>query len=941
MQVHIFYPYFIALLILTPLFVYWIRRTPRRLSPLRRRLLIGLRLTVFMLMVAGLIRLSLTQVYGQVNIIFLLDMSHSIATEVSQHALDFIRAMNDRKRTEDGVGLVVFGADASLEQVVSKTFTLSEIASEVDGAATNIARALQVGLASFPTEGTRQLVLLSDGNENVASAADAAIIARSLGTKIFSLPLGRPLGEPEVRVQNLIVPGRVKAGTPYRVEAVVFSSFETPVSLELFRGGRFAGRQEVTLQAGKNRFSFLQRTNEEGVHLYQLVVNSPQDTIVDNNRWLAFTEILGPPKILLLYDPPRSPTALVEALGQQGLTVRTQPWDTLPHSLSGYLEYDALILDNVPGFGISVSQMEVLERYVRDMGGGLIMLGGETSFGAGGYYRTPLEKILPVDMDIPTKMSIPSLCLVMVIDKSDSMGGHISDARPTQTYQERTTKLDVAKIAAFSAMKLLNPFDQVGLLAFNADWEWTVPISEAGKREQIAGRLAALTHGGGTDLYKGLQEGFRVLRDVKAVKKHLIALSDGLTSNMDFESLMQEAVTQNITVTTVALGKDADRTLMDAISHWGQGRSYYTDDPLNIPRIFTAETILVSRGLIEEQPFQPIVQTEHELLRGLSMTQSPPLYGYVVTYGKPAAEMLLVTPKSDPLLAVQRYGLGRTAAFTSDLSARWAKDWLRWPQFSQFVAQLVRWVQRKGTMENFNLQVDIREGRVTVQTDIYNAEDQFVNQLNLEGKLLTPSKETLPLSFAQTAPGRYQGHFPVQGNGEYLLSFIGKRDGVTIGPKTVGISLPYSPEYLGLDINYTLLNRLAEQTGGQVLRPDAPQEAADLLFAQSGQNMTALKDYWPWFVLLGLCLFVAEIAVRQVLLPTAWTARMQRQRPAPEPATTYTYGDLETIVHRRAEERHRRSMSSTPLGPRGTSAGTEHRARRAYMTSRRNQTNEP
>ena len=248
------------------------------------------------------------------------------------------------------------------------------------------------------------------------------------------------------------------------------------------------------------------------------------------------------------------------------------------------------------------------------------MLGGEKSFGAGGYYRTPLEKILPVDMDIPTKMSIPSLAMVMVIDRSDSMGGSVSGAT-TPRFDDRTTKLEVAKIAAFSAMKLLNPFDQVGVLGFNADWEWTVPMSEAGKREQIAGRLAALTHSGGTDLFKAMQEGLRVLTGVQAVKKHLIALSDGLTPNMDFESLMRDAVGRNITVTTVAMGRDADRTLMDAIAHWGNGRSYHSDDALNIPRIFTSETILVSRGIIEETPFQPLLRTDHELLRGIDLAQ--------------------------------------------------------------------------------------------------------------------------------------------------------------------------------------------------------------------------------------------------------------------------------------------------------------------------------
>lgn len=923
MQLRIFHPYFLAALVLVPLFFYWLRHTPRRLPPVLRRLLIGLRLVIFVLMIVGLVRLSLTQAYERANVIFLLDVSHSIVTAVRQQALAFMRAVSEQKRPQDGVGLVVFGADASLEQTVSQEVVLPELTSEVVGSSTNIARAIQVGLASFPATGERRLVLLSDGNENVASAAEAALIARSVGASIFPLPLGRPPGEPEVRVENLIVPRQVKAGEPYRIEAVVFSTFETSASLELFRGGTFVGRQEVHLQPGKNRYSFLQQTADEGVHLYQLVVNSPQDTIADNNRWQAFAEVLGPPKVLLLYDPPGQSAPLLEAMQQQGVVVHAQPWNTLPHTLSGYLEYDALIFDNVPGFGISVSQMEVLEHYVRDMGGGVLMLGGEKSFGAGGYYRTPLEKLLPVDMDVPTKMSIPSLCLVMVIDKSDSMGGSITDSRPAQGTGERTTKLEVAKIAAFSAMKLLNPFDQVGLLAFNADWEWTVPISEAGKREQIAGRLAALTHGGGTDLYKGMQEGLRALREVKAVKKHLIALSDGLTPNMDFEALMREAVSDNITVTTVALGKDADRTLMDAIAHWGRGRSYYTDDPLFIPRIFTAETILVSRGLIEEQPFQAVLRTEHELLRGIQVDQLPTLYGYVVTYGKPAAEMLLVTPNSDPLLAVQRYGLGRTAAFTSDLTARWGKDWIQGAQFGQFIAQLLRWVQRKNTVESFDARVDVREGQGIVQTDVYDVQDQFVNQLHLQGKLLGPSKEMLPLTFTQIAPGRYQGSFPIQGNGEYLLTLLGEKEDLKVGPKTLGISLPYSSEYLGLGINYSLLNRLAERTGGQVLRPDTPAEAAELLFATPGKSVATLKDYWPWFVILALCLFAVEIAARQVLSPTAWATRRQR-RPAPqETVVTYTYDDLESIVHRRAEERRRHHVLLTPRGGRTAAAPEE------------------
>ncbi len=927
MQIRVFYPYYALLLLLGLLVWHWLRATPRRLSPWRRRFVLGCRLGVLLLLVVALMRLSITQPSERVNVVFLLDVSHSIAATVQQQALEFIRTVSQHKRAADGVGLVVFGAEAVVDQGVSPHFAFAEVTSQVEGTSTNIARALQVGMASFPAEGERRIVLLSDGNENVGAATDAGLIARSLGIEVFVVPLGRAVHEPEVRAERLIVPAHLQGGMPYRVEAVVFSTVETSASIELWREGQLIDRREVALQPGKNYYQFTQQASAEGVQLYQLVVNSPKDTIMDNNRLQAFTAVSGQPKVLRVYDPPATSSALAAALRQQGFTIDDRPWQELPQTLSGYLDYAGLIFDNVPSFGISVSQMETLERYVRDMGGGLLMVGGEKSFGAGGYYRTALEKMLPVDMDIPTKMSLPSLCLVMVIDRSDSMGGNVSGSQSTGRPDEHTTKMDVAKIAAFSAMKLLNPFDQTGVLAFNADWEWTVPITEAGKREQIAGKLAGLKHAGGTDLYKALQEGVRALQDVRAVKKHLIAMSDGLTPNMDFEALMAEATAHNITISAVALGKDADRTLMDAIAHWGHGRSYATDDAHNVPRIFTTETILVSRGLLDEHEFRATLQTEHPLLHGIAVAQAPPLYGYVVTYGKPTAEVLLATPKGDPLLAVQRYGLGRTAAFTADLAQRWGKDWVHWSQFGVFTAQLMRWVQRQDSPEHVDVQVEIRAGEAVIQADIYDAEARYLNHVDLqESRVLLPNRQTLAVTFTAIAPGRYQGRFPMQGHGQYVLTLSGRQGDTTIGPKTLGLTLPYSAEYLGLDTNYRLLNHLSKQTGGHVLRAEAPRDAVEALWALQRQQLTALHDYWPWFVLLALGLFLLDIAIRQVWLPVSWTARWQRPGAlTPSELPVYTYDDLAAIVHRRAEDQRRRSTALREARHVAISAGESSR----------------
>src|ERR671931_2328325 len=103
MRIHVFYPYFAVLFVLGVLFWYWLRHTPRRLSPLRRRLLLGVRLAVLALMVAGLVRLSLTQLSQRANVVFLLDLSHSVAVAASPQAPDFVRGVRQHKPPQAGI----------------------------------------------------------------------------------------------------------------------------------------------------------------------------------------------------------------------------------------------------------------------------------------------------------------------------------------------------------------------------------------------------------------------------------------------------------------------------------------------------------------------------------------------------------------------------------------------------------------------------------------------------------------------------------------------------------------------------------------------------------------------------------------------------------------------------------------------------------------------
>jgi Ca-activated chloride channel family protein len=346
--------------------------------------------------------------------------------------------------------------------------------------------------------------------------------------------------------------------------------------------------------------------------------------------------------------------------------------------------YDLVILDNVPAFRLTHAKMENIETYVRDLGGGLLVVGGSQSYGAGGYFRTPLERILPVEMRPPARLDFPHVALLFVLDKSGSMG-----AGP-----EGGTKLDLAKAAAVAAADIMNPTDQIGILAFDSAWHWTLPFRPVGKGEWINDKLAALQSDGGTDMYKAMLEARRAILGKEAAIKHVIVLSDGLTDKEDYQSLVQQLARAGVTVSTVSVGDDADVKLMAEIAREGKGRGYAAIDPQTIPQIFTTETLLISRDLLIEKTFAPLVAAPAGPLRGIAQGSLPRLRGYVLTYPKQRSELLMKAGE-DPLLVSWRHGLGRVMAFTSDLSGRWGKEWVAWQGLPQWAGQLARDTMRK------------------------------------------------------------------------------------------------------------------------------------------------------------------------------------------------------------------------------------------------------
>ncbi|MCJ7829916.1 MAG: glutamine amidotransferase, partial [Desulfobacterales bacterium] len=341
----------------------------------------------------------------------------------------------------------------------------------------------------------------------------------------------------------------------------------------------------------------------------------------------------------------------------------------------------------------------------------------------------------------------------------------------------------------------------------------------------------------------------------------IIVLSDGMTDAADFKTLVDSMTGRGISVSTVAIGRDADIALMADIARWGKGRSYFSDDPQRIPKIFTAETEIVARELITERDLQPRPTTPHALLHGFAEIAWPPIRGQVVTYPKPEARVLLDTD-AGPLLAAWRYGLGHSAAFTADLAGRWGKAWTAWDHYGRFAAQLVKWTQKKQAPHAFSASITRQGADGGLTVDVLDAHQRLVNHLRLQARVLYPDGGTRTIALEQAAPGRYQGTFAAEATGEYYVSLFGIETDDLGRPPVFGFGIPYTDEFSRTGIDHALLERLAGITGGRVL--DVAGDVADLFTAPSGFKDRG-RPLWPLLTLAFVLLFIADVAVRKIM----------------------------------------------------------------------------
>lgn len=754
------------------------------------------------------------------------------------------RAARLTRRTELERSELTESNKAELARISSELSEIEQWRTEIGSAETDLEAATRLARGALPIEARRRVVLFSDGRAtrgdvereiHELAKADVSVVTRELVAE----------KKPEVLCEELRMPAEAQIQAPFTGELSVVASAATKAELKFFRDRFLIGSREVELRPGNNVFEVPRIQLEEGFHEFEARVTAKDDTVLENNVARAVVRVAGKPKVLLVERDPAAARYLEEALGAEQIQVEVRPPSGLPSDLNDLLNYDVLILSDVPADAFAPGAMELVKSYVREMGGGLVMLGGEKSFGLGGYYRTPIEDALPVKMPIKKNVEKPNLALTLVIDRSGSMTG---------------TKIELAKEAAIASAEVLKPEDRFGVVAFDSLSQWICPITSASEKDSIINLIARLGPGGGTNAYPALHDAWQALVEEDAKLKHVILLSDGQTEGTGYDALVNHMAADGITVSTVGIGEGADAKFLNDVASWGGGEYYFTDDPSQVPQILTRETMRASKSMLIEEPFVPKVTANDPILKGVDVDNTPFLLGYVATQAKETATVILTSEYNDPVLAVWGYGLGRSAAFTSDAKAKWAGDWIGWEAFPKFWAQLVRSVMATGSQKELRTtsRVRIENGYAQLQLDVRDRNGAFRDDIVPLVNRLVEGGEAQSLTVTHEGPGLFRARVPLDQYGtlERLMIVESKGEEV-LGMKALGITASYSPEFRGGEPNRAILTEIAAATGGSF------GSGPESFLTFTGDPARTPHATWWWWLIVAAILLPLDIALRR------------------------------------------------------------------------------
>jgi uncharacterized membrane protein len=894
------HPYYLLLLAPSLAWVIWFAwKTDVQVSPWRRWTALGIRSVVLIALVFAIAGLQWLRPMEGMNVYFALDRSESIPSPQQEAAKDYVNRISKEKKKEDRVGVIVFGADASIESSPNAAVDLEKVQAVVGTERTDLAAAIRLATAAFAETGQKRLVVMSDGNENIGDAMSAVVAAKPLGVTVDVVPLGVVRAN-DVSVQKLQVPPKLKEGQVFEVKIFVQADQATPATVRLYRDDQFLGEQKVDLSAGKNLYTFPQTLPKPGFYKYDVQVDVPGDPLPQNNRATSFAAVRGLPRIMIVSADPEQDKPLAAALKSPTLEVVLIGAKDFPATIAEMQSYDAIFISNLSAGDLGLDRQKLLESAVRDFGVGLVCVGGDQTYAAGGYRGTPLEETLPVNMELDSKKVLPSGAVVLVMHGMEFANGN-----------------EVARMCAQGVLAALGPTDEMGVVLWDGNERWLFDLQKVQNKKKLAAQIAGMNQGDLGSFQGVLQQAYDALKKSTANLKHIIVFSDG-DPGAPTPALMQSIAGDRITVSTVLISGHSPPDTMEWMADQGRGRFYDVKSPDDLPQIFIKETAVILKSAIYEDPFQPQVRSSSEVVRGISASEYPKLLGYVATTPKARAETPLWTDKGDPLLAHWQYGLGRAVAFTSDAKARWARIWLDWEKYRQFWSQIGQWSMRRLENADFTTEVAVDKGEGLINVEALDEQGNFRNFLNLQAIVASPKGQRQTVRLEQTGPGHYEARFPTKEVGAYLLNLMDFKDGQVRGSQVIGTSVNYSPEFNTAEPNFNLLRRIAETGGGKILDPMITSVNP---FSHDRQKTFQPRDLWESLLKFAIILFTLDVGVRRIQIGRdEWLRAMQILRRwlffwQGVPRAPEAQESLEALLARRQQVRSQQTAPSVEPRP--------------------------
>ncbi|NUM47526.1 MAG: VWA domain-containing protein [Anaerolineales bacterium] len=750
----------------------------------------------------------------------------------------------------------------------------------VNGRATNLAGALTLAtglLGNAPG----QIILATDGRATDSLATHSALSQLSTEHSELTIqfvPLESFAPANDLYVGSIYAPSSMWQGLSFQAIIPIYTPHAGEATLQIFQNGEPVAEETILLPQGLTLQPLnLQATTPEILTL-AATVTYPDDPRPENNTAYAALRIYPAPRVLIVTENPALAAPFATATG---LETDVLPPDQLP-SLTDLEPYQVILLHNFLATRLTEAQMRTLQAFTAQLGRGLIFIGGHNAYTLGGYQDTLLEPLLPVRLEPPPRPQNDALTFVLAFDRSSSMGRN-----PGTVNDRNKIPLNLAREAALRAIDTLGPDDYLGLLAFSDSADWIIPLGPAdiGKTRALDA-LTQVAASGGTSIYNALTTAINGLLATPTTEtRHLLLLSDGQSADgtlEEFLTLAQFAHAQGLTLSTIALGPEADQELMTLLAEAGGGRFYSVLQPTDLPQILVDESQAARGDNLVEGLIRPVAndnEPNHPILSGFRTGLMPSLTGYNALKSKAeqgAEDVLLSADFHDPLLSVWQYGLGRVAAWTSDLDDEWTTEWATWDDHGRFWAQIILYALPDPSLGPGQVEIEVQEtvhltaqllGSSLPQTPTglpLNGLEVRYTYLDAEGNV-----QTYPMS--QTAPGLYELTLPRPAEGVYRGVVNYKPDGAQTrieiaAPLVINYPTEWQPISAGGSANAQTESSLAQwltTTGGTITNwetlnappppvPPAPPTPQQIL----SRFLLALLLLWP-----------VEIAARRKWMP--------------------------------------------------------------------------